>query len=127
MEHKPVVSDAEMKILKQKLKDSFPESVSMSDMIGCVTVCMTLAGSIKKISGESKKELVIELVLHAMEVTDAGPLEVMEPLVIVMLPQLIDSLISVENGKIKFNPKFISFFSKLKLKLKSLNCKCCKC
>jgi hypothetical protein len=115
------VSPAKLEALKSKIKEAFPESVTMADISQCIITSMSLVGQIEQISGHQKKDLVIDLVIYCCVTEgDNGPLESLEPVLKFVVPQIIDKLILVENGKLKFNSERVkSFFSKV---VKSLSC-----
>ena len=111
------VSPEKLEALKSKIKEAFPESVTVSDISQCITTSMSLVGPIEQISGHQKKDLVIDLILYCCE-----DLESLEPVLKFVVPQIIDKLILVEKGKLKFNSVRIkSFFGKV---VKCMSCKC---
>jgi hypothetical protein len=111
MDSKQLISQDKLLTIKHDLRSAFPGDVHMTDLVKCVTKCMSLVGNIKELKGHDKKELVIYLVKCVLEATDSGPLEFMEYIV----PQIIDSLIEVEKGKLRFNPR-VKCFNVFKLK-----------
>jgi hypothetical protein len=106
------ISASELESLKIKVKEAFPEKVSMQELVDCVVNCMSLAGSIKKLYGAEKKDLVIILVMHAMEITSEENdfMKTMEPVIKLIVPRIIDNLIATENGELTFNPKVKKWF-----------------
>ena len=100
-----MLTQNEINQLQASVKDAFPEKVTYSEMIDCVVKCMSMVGVIKDLSGEQKKDLVIDLLIFAMEETDSGAMEKYEHYFKEIIPKVIDFLISTENGKITFNPK----------------------
>lgn len=95
----------EFDALKAEIKSAFPDAVSYTEMVECVTKGMMLVGPIKKLSGEQKKKIVIELLIYAMEETDSGAMEKYEHYIIDVIPSIIDFLIETEKGKLRFNTK----------------------
>lgn len=86
-----------------------PEKVNMTNLVEAVTKCMSLVGNIKKLSGDEKKDLVIDLITVIL---DKEYFDNYEVYIKILIPQMIDSMIKVENGKLKFNKqKLFSLFS----------------
>ena len=69
-----------------------------------------MVGQIKKLSGVDKKQLVIDMLIYIVNNTDSGVVEIMDPIIINAVPHIIDSLIEVEKGKLRFNPKISKNF-----------------
>lgn len=83
-------------------------------------------GALKSIPGATKKKMAINSIVRFVDVTDmAGDLE---PVVLRVLPGMIDSLISVDKHKLVINPKAKSIFGKVVGVVKSIPfpCKACK-
>lgn len=95
----------ELKILSSKILEDFRDGVSISDIINVVTDSMCMVGQFSKMSGHDKKKLVIDMVVFVLNNTNSGPFETFEPYVIDIVPDMIDYLINVEKGKLKFNNK----------------------
>lgn len=89
-------------------------------------------GRIENISGEDKKLLVIDTVIKLMDVTfdtvdQTLKSEIMwdnylHATIKYTLPAIIDMLIEVENGKIVFNKKSVTWFNRLKSWVKTHMC-----
>jgi hypothetical protein len=90
----------------------FPEGVSMSNVSEIVIHSMRLVGEIPTLDGNSKKQLVVETVDAFVDLHDAGTYdEQIDGIVKFIVPKLIDQLILVENGKLKFKKKGFSWLS----------------
>jgi len=115
-----IVSVEKLEALKSKIKEAFPEGVTDTDIVYCVVACMTMVGQIE-ISGQQKKDLVMDLVIHCMTVNDVGPSDSSESTLKLIIPHMIDRLISVEQGKLRFNSQRLkSFFGNI------ISCMSCK-
>ena len=83
-------------------------------------------GTLKSVPGETKKKMAINSIIRFVDVTDmTGDLE---PVVLKVLPRMIDSLISVDKHNLVINPKAKGIFSKVVGVVKSIPfpCKACK-
>jgi len=97
------------------LLSDFPEGVSLSNVSEMVIHAMKLVGEIKSLDGTAKKQLVIETIDAFVDKHDAGTYDdQIDKVVKFVVPKLIDQLIMVENGKLKFNKNTFSWM------------KCCK-
>jgi len=93
-------NNAENNILT-KLGDS---AIETHNLVNILTDTMAVVGKYDKLSGRDKKEIVMSLVTQYMD-------ETLINVVHDAVPQLIDTLIAVENKKLKFNTvKVISCF-----------------
>lgn len=72
--------------------------------------------SFKGMKGEQKKALVIEVVTRLIDESDVcGP---MEPVILSVIPTMIDSIVSVDKGQLRIKPKLMD-------KMKSIaSCEC---
>lgn len=89
--------------LRKMAYDAFPDKVSYDGLVECVIKCMSMVGTISGLKGEQKKDLVIDLVVYVMS-------DDVEPFIKNVVPQMIDRLIMVEKGKLKFNHKTTKYF-----------------
>ena len=94
----------EVKILLDKVMEVVNnKTISMANIISITTDLMSILGKINDLNGKEKKKLVIQLLYILIEEFDAGSLEIFDPILKELVPIIIDNLISVEKGKIKFN------------------------
>ena len=62
-------------------------------------------------TGEQKKNMIVRMLKHIVDVTDGpGDDAVWDPIIKRMIPGLIDTLLQVENGKLKFKKRKLSLF-----------------
>lgn len=81
-------------------------------------------GTLKGIPGTTKKKMAINSIIRFVDATDmTGDLE---PVVLRVLPTMIDNLISVDNQKLVINPKAKNIFGKAVSVVKSIPFMCCK-
>jgi ribosomal protein S3AE len=82
----------------------FEKSINVQNIIDAVVQLMGIVSKIKELTGSQKKELVTKLLLYIVKTTDSGKYdELLDSILIAIIPNVIDNLISVENGEIKIN------------------------
>ncbi len=87
-------------------RKSFKGKVDMKNITECTVILMEQVGKIKKLTGKEKKTLVTELLIHLIEKTDSGEIdETLDKILIFVIPEVIDKMVSVEKGKLVINPK----------------------
>lgn len=65
----------------------------------------------KNMNGKQKKQTIINMLKHIVDVTDGpGNDEVWDPIIKRLIPGLIDTLIAVENGKLRMKKPKCKFF-----------------
>ena len=83
---------------------SFGKEINVVNLVDAVTRLMKLVGRISKLSGDDKKFIVTKLLIFMVKETGEGEIdEIMDSILINIIPTIIDKLISVENGKLVFN------------------------
>jgi hypothetical protein len=103
-----------------------PKNMSIADIPPLVIKTMELVENLRDLSGDEKKDLVIEVVKTVVDDTDmTGSFE---PIILPMLPVLIDQLVMVADGKMKINTGLKAKVTGCFVSVKTLftNCKCCK-
>ena len=88
-----------------KIVEAFPNGITTDTLFQAVSDSMVMVGQIKNMRGSDKKQLVIDMLQYVLDNTDSGALETIEPLIKMMIPRAIDTLIDVEKGNLRFNPK----------------------
>jgi hypothetical protein len=86
----------------RKINEKFPDGIDSSNFVDAVIYCMQEAGKIKTMNGKDKKALVLINLTFVIE----------DESLKILIPFIIDKLISVENKKIRINPKI--YFNCLK-------------
>lgn len=99
------IKPEELETLTKKMLEAFPNGITIKSLTKSVLDGMSLVGQIQNMKGSDKKQLVIDTIIFILDKTDSGALELIEPFFKDAVPELIDSLIDVEKGKIRFNPK----------------------
>ena len=60
---------------------------------------------IYKLKAEHKIDLIVDILSYVIDNTDAGALEVLDPILKKMIPGLIDKILLVDNGQLVINKK----------------------
>lgn len=95
----------------KRFKYSFISNIDISNIINAVTELMKIVGKVKKVSGNDKKIIVTKLLIYMVKETDTGEFdEIMDSVLINIIPVAIDKLVSVEKGKLIFNKKIKKLF-----------------
>jgi len=109
-EKKPVafLIDVESKALVESLGDL--EDFSVSNLMKVLPRLMKHVENYKNLKGPQKRELVIKMIRHIIDITDGpGNDEVWDPILKQLVPGLIDTLIEVNDGKLKIRKRKLSF------------------
>jgi hypothetical protein len=100
--------DIESKSIVESLGDL--EDFSVSNLMSVLPKLMKHVENYKNLRGSQKRELVIKMVKHIIDITDGpGNDEVWDPILKQLVPGLIDTLIQVNDGKLKLRKKPLSF------------------
>lgn len=97
---KVVLTKQELLILEEKIMEAFPDGITITTITKAVTDFMGIVGQIQDLSGQDKKQLVIDMLssIHSKD-------DQLNGIVDNVVPFIIDSLIDVENGDMVFNQK----------------------
>ena len=97
--------DVESKAIIETLVDTL-QGFSLDNIITLVPRLIQHVENYKNLSGENKKNLVIKMLNHIIDVTDCpGDDEILDPIMKRMVPPLIDTLIEVNSGQLKLKKK----------------------
>ena len=100
--------DIESKAIVESLGDL--EDFSVSKLMSIVPKLMKHVENYKNLKGAQKRELVIKMLKHIIDVTDGpGNDAVWDPILKDLVPGLIDTLIEVNDGKLKLRKKPFKF------------------
>lgn len=91
--------------LKNFLESKYPNGFNLENMLEVVVECIQYLSTVKKMSGQQKRQVIIDATLLLLDDTNCGELEVYEPIIKSMIPATINTLIDVEKKKIKLNKK----------------------
>ena len=110
VEKKPVafLIDVESKAIVESLGDL--EDFSVSNLMSVLPKLIKHVENYKNLRGAQKRQLVISMVKHIIDITDGpGNDEVWDPILKQLVPGLIDTLIQVNDGKLRLRRKPLSF------------------
>lgn len=91
--------------LEEFLESVRKQGLTVMNILEVTEDLMHLAGTLEHTPGTEKKALVIAIVTELAQEKTTGVGDLFDPLLGYIIPNLIDRLILVEKGKIKFNRK----------------------
>lgn len=100
--------------------------MGVPEIPGLVIKTMEIVEQIKGLTGQEKKDLVIKVVERVVDESDiSGSLE---PLILPMIPTMIDELVMVSDGKMKINERLTGHTQAFFYTVKAIfaSCKDCK-
>jgi hypothetical protein len=102
------IMDIESKAIVESLVDL--EDFSVSNLMKVLPKLMKHVENYKNLRGSQKRALVIKMVKHIIDVTDGpGNDDVWDPILKQLVPGLIDTLVEVNDGKLKIRKRKLSF------------------
>lgn len=100
------LTENEIKTIIENFKENFQKNINVETITDAVIQLMKIVEKLKKLSGQQKKSLVTEILIHIVEETNIGELDtILDHILINLIPILIDRFVSVQNGKIVFKKK----------------------
>jgi hypothetical protein len=120
--------DEEMKPMPNEMKHlpqiKIGEALTQQNIIQTVKLLMMWMKEMKELNGEDKKQLIIEVLQEFVRKHDAGHLDVLDPIIINIIPIVIDEFVQLnKTGQLVFTmEKTKSRFTKLKESIKSISC-----
>tara|TARA_Y100000389_G_C17383904_1_gene475898 strand:- start:312 stop:734 length:423 start_codon:yes stop_codon:yes gene_type:complete len=104
----PTVRDVSKEKLEEiisTITSSVNNGVNMNNMVNIIVLLMEQVKLFKHLRGLEKKQLVIDLLCHIIDVTDAGAFDALDTVLKAMVPNIIDTFVDVEKGKLIFTTK----------------------
>ena len=96
--------DIESKAIAQTFANL--EDFDVGKMVTVLPKLMQHVEHYRNLSGSQKKQLVITMLKHIIDVTDGpGNDDIWDPILKMMVPSLIDTLITVNDGKLRLRKK----------------------
>lgn len=89
----------------KKLIEAFPNGIQLENIMDAVVIIMGTTKGLAKLNSEQKKDLICDILIYVIDNTDAGALESLDPIIKKMIPNVIDTIIQVEDGKLTINSK----------------------
>jgi len=98
----PVTADYVVKEGK-KIIEAFPNGIQLENIIDAVIIIMGTANKINNLSSERKKDFICDILIYVVDNTDAGALESLDPIIKKLIPNVIDTILHIEDGRLKVN------------------------
>lgn len=117
-----------------EIVDQIRGPVNVGNVVDVSTKLMGLVGKVKGLDGHKKKFVVVQLLMYFVKNTGSGKIDdLMDPILLNVIPTVIDKLVEVERGQLVFNanvkekvtPHAKSLWAKIKAKLAQIDCSCC--
>ena len=102
----PIKTEDIKKIGKQII-EIFPNGVQLENLVEATIITLKEVSKIYKLKSQHKIDLIVDILIYVIDNTDAGSLEVLDPILKKMIPGIIDNILQVENGKLVINKKSI--------------------
>lgn len=87
----------------KSLIEAFPNGIQLENIIDAVVIIMGTANKINNLSSEQKKDFICDILIYVVDNTDAGKLESLDPIIKKLIPNVIDTILRVEDGNLKIN------------------------
>lgn len=94
----------EVQDIVDKFKINFGTNIDLSTLIEATIELMKIVGQLKKLKGHEKKYLVTKILIYIVNESNIEEYnEIVDKILISVIPIMIDNLVSVEKGELKFN------------------------
>jgi hypothetical protein len=100
----PIKVDDVKKVGKQII-DMFPNGIQLDNLMEATMIILKEVSKIYKLKAQHKIDLIVDILLYVIDNTDAGSLEVFDPILKKMIPGVIDNLLKVDEGKLVLHDK----------------------
>ena len=100
----PIKTEDVKKVGKQIIQ-LFPNGIQLENLVEATVITLKEVSKIYKLKAQHKIDLIVDILIYVIDNTDAGSLEVLDPILKKMIPGIIDNLLQVENGKLVINKK----------------------
>ena len=101
------VKAEDIKEMGKKIIELFPNGVQLENLVEATVITLKEVSKIYKLKSQHKIDLIVDILIYVIDNTDAGSLEVLDPILKKMIPGIIDNILQVENGKLVINKKSI--------------------
>ena len=98
----PVTAEQVVKEGK-KLIEAFPNGIQLENIMDAVIIIMGTTKTLNNLNSKQKKDLICDILIYVVDNTDSGALESLDPIIKKMIPNVIDTIIQVEDGNLKIN------------------------
>ena len=83
----------------------FPNGIQLDNLVDATVITLKEVSKIYKLKAEHKIDLIVDILSYVIDNTDAGALEVLDPILKKMIPGIIDKILLVDNGQLVINKK----------------------
>jgi len=87
----------------KSLIEAFPNGIQLENIMDAVVIVMGTTNKIHKLTPEQKKDFICDILIYVVDNTDAGKLESLDPIIKKLIPNVIDTILRVEDGNLKIN------------------------
>ena len=91
--------------LKNHLIQNYPNGFTLENILDLVIQSVQYLNKLRNMSGNQKRQCIIDALLLLLDETNSGELEFYEPIIKSMIPSTVNTLIDVEKKKIKLNKR----------------------
>ena len=95
----------DVKEMGKKIIELFPNGVQLENLIEATIITLEEVSTLYKLKSEHKIDLIVDILTYVIDNTDAGSLEILDPILKKMIPGIIDNILQVEDGKLVINKK----------------------
>lgn len=95
----------DVKAMGKKIIELFPNGVQLENLVEATIITLKEVSTLYKLKSEHKIDLIVDILTYVIDNTDAGSLEILDPILKKMIPGIIDNLLQVEDGKLVINKK----------------------
>ena len=95
----------DVKEMGKKIIELFPNGVQLENLVEATIITLKEVSTLYKLKSEHKIDLIVDILTYVIDNTDAGSLEVLDPILKKMIPGIIDNILQVEDGKLVINKK----------------------
>lgn len=88
-----------------KIIKMFPNGIQLENLVEATVITLKEVSKIYKLNAQHKIDLIVDVLIYVIDNTDAGSLEVLDPILKKMIPGIIDNILQVEEGKLVINKK----------------------
>lgn len=103
-ESSPIKAE-DVKNVGKKIIEMFPNGIQLENLVEATIVTLKEVSKIYKLKAQHKIDLIVDILMYVIDNTDAGSLEVLDPILKKIIPGIIDNLLQVEDGKLVINKK----------------------
>jgi len=95
----------DVKEMGKKIIELFPNGVQLENLVEATIITLKEVSTLYKLKSEHKIDLIVDILTYVIDNTDAGSLEILDPILKKMIPGIIDNILQVEDGKLVINKK----------------------